>query len=128
MENFRTIAIFPGEAHAEAAMSADPNGVKADERRGSRRMGTEQTLRVEPFDPKDGSFCDVTPALDAARSGLSFASKHPVYYIGMKLRIIYPYTSAMQAHHIGKIVRIQRLDDNFQRISVHLESADSPTK
>lgn len=106
-------------------MSGDLSGVKTDERRGSRRVDTEQTLRVEPYDAKDGSFCDVTAALDAAKSGLAFASKHPVYYLGMKLRIIYPYTSTMQARHIGKVVRIQRLDDNFQRISVHLETIDS---
>lgn len=109
-------------------MSTDSNGVNADEKRGSRRVDTEQTLRVEPLDPKDGSFCDVTPALDAGKSGLAFASKHPVYYLGMKLRIIYPYTASMQAHHIGRIVRIQRLDANFQRISVQLESGDSSTK
>ena len=110
------------------AMTADPSGVKSDEKRGSRRVDTEQMLRVEPFDAKDGSFCDVTPALDAARNGLAFASKHPVYYLGMKLRITYPYTASMQAHHIGKIVRIQRLDANFHRISVQLESNDTATK
>ena len=110
------------------AMNADPSDVKTDERRGSRRVDSEQSLRVEPYDAKDGSFCDVTVALDAARSGLAFASKHPVYYIGMKLRITYPYTATMQAHHIGKVVRIQRLDDNFQRVSVHLEPAGSPAK
>ncbi|MBI3404772.1 MAG: hypothetical protein HY046_04885 [Acidobacteria bacterium] len=101
---------------------ADPSGTNTDERRGSRRVGTEQAVRVEPFDDKDGSFVDITPALDAARNGLSFASKHPVYYIGQKLRVTYPFSASVQNHHIGKVVRIQRLDDNFQRISVHLES------
>ena len=93
-----------------------------DNRRGSRRVDTAQSVRVQPFDSKDGDFSDITPALDASKDGISFASKKTVYYLGQKVRVAYPYSAAVQMHYVGKVVRIQRLDDNFQRISVHLES------
>ena len=103
---------------------ADPSGAKATsaERRTSRRVEVQQSVKVEPADAADGNFSEVTPALDAAREGLAFASKLKVYYLGMKLRLVFPYSAAMQQRYTGKVVRIQRLDDNFQRISVHLES------
>lgn len=102
--------------------SADPSGAGAGaERRGSRRVEVQQSARIEPADASDGTFSEVTPALDVARSGLAFASKRKEYYLGMKLRVTYPYSVAMQKHYTGKIVRIQRLDENFQRISVQLE-------
>jgi hypothetical protein len=96
--------------------------VSAGERRRSRRVKTAQSVRVQPLEKEDGSFSDVTPALDAARDGIAIASKLPVYYLGMKVRVTYPYTAAVRANYIGKVVRIQRLDDNFQRISIHLGS------
>lgn len=95
-----------------------------NERRASGRVPTKHSVRVEAFDKKDGDFSDVTPALDAARSGVSFASKKTVYYLGLKVRVTYPYSASMQTNYVGKVVRIQRLDDNFQRISVHLESRE----
>lgn len=96
--------------------------VSAEERRRSRRVNTAQSVRVQPYDEKDGKFSDVTPALDAARDGISFASKLPVYYLGMKVRVAYPYSAAVQMNYIGKVVRIQRLDDNFQRISIYFKT------
>jgi hypothetical protein len=105
-------------------MSADPSGTNAppENRRGSRRIEVSQQVRLQPFDDADGPFTEVTTALDASREGLAFASKHPYYYLNMKLNVTYPFTATLQLHHIGKVVRIQRLDENFQRISVHLES------
>ncbi len=93
----------------------------ADNRRGSTRMDTTYSVCVQAFDEADGTFSDVTPALDVSKQGLAFASKLTLYYLGMRLRVAYPYTAAMQKHYTGKVVRIQRLDENFQRISVHLE-------
>jgi len=83
-------------------------------------MDTEQSVRIQAFDQTDGNFSDITPALDVSKSGLAFASKLPVYYLGMKLRVTYPYSAAMKKDYTGKIVRIQRLDENFQRVSVQL--------
>ena len=96
--------------------------MSVDNRRGSRRVDTAQSVRVQAFDPEDGNFSDVTPALDLSKEGIAFASKLTVYYLGQKLRVTYPYSAAAQMHFIAKVVRIQRLDDNFQRISVHLEA------
>jgi len=98
--------------------------VAADNRRDSSRVDTTHSVCIQAFDESDGNFRDITPALDVSKQGMAFASKLTVYYLGMKLRVTYPYTAAMQKHYTGKILRIQRLDDNFQRISVHLEPLD----
>ena len=52
---------------------ADPSGVpsSAAERRTSRRVEVQQSVKVEPADASDGNFSEVTPALDAAREGLA---------------------------------------------------------
>ena len=94
--------------------------VTTDNRRGSSRVDTVNSVCIKAFDEKDGAFSDITPALDVSKDGMAFASKLPVYYLGMRLRVTYPYSAAMQKHYNGKIVRIQRLDENFQRISVQL--------
>ena len=90
------------------------------ERRQSRRAELAQPIRVQPKDLKDGYFDELTTTINTSRSGIAFASRLAVYYIGMELRVTYPYTATVKVNHVGRVIRIQPLDANFQRIVLQL--------
>lgn len=90
------------------------------ERRQSRRSEIAQPIRVQPKDLKDGYFDELTVTVNTSRNGIAFASRLAVYYIGMELRVTYPYTATVKINHVGRVIRIEPLDSNFQRIILKL--------
>ena len=95
--------------------------VAQKERRDSQRRKVTQPIRIQPLDVKDGYFDEITTTLDNCRHGISFASRLAVFYMGMGVRVAYPYTATVKVNHVGKVIRIEKLDANFQRIVIKLE-------
>ena len=91
-----------------------------EERRGSRRTQVPQPVRMQPKEAKDGYFDEITTTLDTSKHAVSFATRLAVYYIGMELRVTYPHTATIKVNHIGKVIRVEPLDENFLRIVVKL--------
>lgn len=96
-------------------------GVAEMERRDSVRRQVAQPIRIQPLDAKDGYFDEITTTLNNSRHGIAFASRLAVFYMGMQVRVTYPYTATVKVNHVGRIIRIEKLDENFQRIIVKLE-------
>lgn len=92
-----------------------------EERRSSGRKELSQPIRLQPMDPSDGYFDEVTTTVDTSRNGLAFATQLSVYYLGMELRVTYPHTATVKINHVGRVTRIERLDENFQRIIISLK-------
>ena len=94
--------------------------VTTQERRQSRRAQIAQPIRLQPKDLKDGYFDELTVTVNTSRNGIAFASRLAVFYIGMELHVTYPYTATVKINHLGRVIRIEPLDSNFQRIILHL--------
>lgn len=92
-----------------------------EERRQSRRAQLAQPIRIQPKDLRDGYFDELTVTVNTSRNGIAFASRLEVYYIGMELRVTYPYTTTVKINHLGRVIRIEPLDANFQRIVLKLQ-------
>lgn len=90
------------------------------ERRRSRRSEIAQPIRLQPTDLRDSYFDELTVTVDTSRNGVAFASRLAVYYLGMELRVTYPFTATVKINHIGRVTRIEPLDRNFQRVVVQL--------
>jgi hypothetical protein len=106
---------------------------KTDDRDGCHRSrGTTRTSRQSarqdlkaavslPSDPKYKEEVQVT--LNTSRDGLYFSTRAKHYHVGMRVSVILGYTpnDRCNSTSLGKVVRIDRLEDGSFGIAVHIE-------
>ena len=91
------------------------------EHRASRRVKLSRTLLVRPSDPEYKEEVQVT--LNSSRDGLYFRTRLKHYHVGMRVSVILGYTpnDRCNSTSLGKIIRIDRLEDGSFGIAVHIE-------
>jgi PilZ domain len=93
------------------------------EKRKCHRAKIARPLRVRPSEPRDEHFDEVVTSVNASREGIYFTTRRETYYLGMRLFITFPYSSAndpMNCEYVGQVVRIEKLPNNKIGIAVHL--------
>lgn len=97
------------------------------EHRRTRRVRMKQALRVCPADPKDGAFEEIGTTQNVSQGGVYFVTQREVYYEGMHLRVMVPYstTGTQNYEYYGRITRIEQLKDNQRGIAVRFVSSAS---
>jgi PilZ domain len=91
------------------------------EQRASRRVMISRPLLVRPSDPKYKEEVQVT--LNTSRNGLYFSTRAKHYHVGMRVSVILGYipNDRCNSTSLGKVVRIDRLEDGSFGIAVHIE-------
>jgi hypothetical protein len=91
------------------------------EHRASRRVMISRPLLVRPSDPKYKEEVQVT--LNTSRDGLYFRTRLKHYRVGMRVSVILGYipNDCCNSTSLGKVVRIDRLEDGGFGIAVHIE-------
>jgi hypothetical protein len=91
------------------------------EHRASRRVMISRPLLARPSDPKYKEEVQVT--LNTSRDGLYFTTRVKHYYMGMRVSVILGYTpnDRCNSTSLGKVIRIDRLEDGGIGIAVHIE-------
>jgi PilZ domain-containing protein len=101
---------------AEQTKPSQNTPVRAQERRGKRRVGVALQVRIRPLEFSDGNFEEVRTTLNASRNALYFFTKSNRYYKGMRLRITFPYNPAADSSALedtGEVVRVHPREDGF---------------
>ena len=88
------------------------------ELRRNPRAKISKPVRVRPSDPKYQE--EVQTTLNASRDGVYFATRAEHYYLGMHVRVVFPYASndLCSMELLGEVVRIERLPDGRRGIAV----------
>jgi hypothetical protein len=91
------------------------------EHRASRRVKLSRPLLVRPSDPKYKEEVQVT--LNTSRDGLYFRTQAKHYHVGMRVSVILGYipNDRCNSTSLGKVVRIDQLEDGSFGIAVHIE-------
>jgi hypothetical protein len=91
------------------------------EHRTSRRVKVSRPLLARPSDPKYKEEVQVT--LNTSRDGLYFRTRLKHYHVGMRVSVILGYipNDRFNSTSLGKVVRIDRLEDGSFGIAVHIE-------
>jgi hypothetical protein len=77
--------------------------------------------RIRPSDPRREE--EVRSTLNRSHYGLYFATWTEHYYMGMRLNVTVPYSSAVDlcnSEQVAEIVRIERLTDGRLGIAVRI--------
>ena len=90
------------------------------ELRRNPRAKISRPVRVRPSDPRYQE--EVQTTLNASRDGLYFATGAEHYYLGMHVRVVFPYAANDLCHMelLGEVVRIERLADGRRGIAVRI--------
>jgi hypothetical protein len=97
---------------------------KYPEKRGNRRAKMARPLRVRPSDPRDKHFEDLPVSINASKDGIYFATKLASYYLGMRLFITFPFTSAhdpMNCEYVAEVLRVDKLPRGKFGVAVNLK-------
>ncbi len=109
--------------------SAAPNG---QERRKRTRTRMSLSARLRPVDPKDGNFEQFVRTLNSSRDGLYFSVPKAQLFAQMRLRVIFPYTSAHDSvlvlEEYGQITRVDHLPDGSLGIAIVLQGSGDPER
>jgi hypothetical protein len=92
------------------------------EHRANRRVKISRPLLARPSDPKyKEEVQQVT--LNTSRDGLYFRTRAKHYHVGMRVSLILGYipNDRCNSTSLGKVVRIDRLEDGSFGIAVHIE-------
>jgi PilZ domain len=91
------------------------------EHRASRRVKVSRPLLARPSDPKYKEEVRVT--LNTSRDGLYFRTRAKHYHVGMRVSVILGYVpnDRCNSTSLGKVVRIDRLEDGSFGIAVYIE-------
>jgi hypothetical protein len=91
------------------------------EHRTSRRVKVSRPLLVRPSDPKYKEEVQIT--LNISRDGLYFRTWLKHYHVGMRVSVILGYipNDRCNSTSLGKVVRVDRLEDGSFGIAVHIE-------
>jgi hypothetical protein len=99
-----------------------PERPYGDKRR-SRRAKIARTLRVRPSEPRDEHFEDLPTSVNASKEGVFFMTRRDKYYVGMRVFVTFPYSSAhdpMNCEYVAKVVRIEKLPNGKFGVAVDL--------
>jgi hypothetical protein len=90
------------------------------ELRRNRRVKISKPVRVRPWDPKYRE--EVPTTLNTSRDGLYFTTSAEHYYVGMRVRVTFPYAALdpCNCEYSGEVVRIDRLEDGRLGIAVRI--------
>ena len=90
------------------------------EQRRGRRAKISKPVRVRPVDPNYKE--EVQTTLDASRSGLYFTTRARHYYVGMRVRVTFPYAGfdPCQSESTGEVVRVEQLEDGRFGVAVRI--------
>jgi hypothetical protein len=91
------------------------------EHRVNRRVKMSRKVLARPSDPKYKEEVQVTS--NTSRDGLYFRTRVKHYYVGMRVSVILGYipNDRCNSTSLGKVVRIDRLEDGSFGIAVHIE-------
>ena len=91
------------------------------EHRASRRVKVSRPLLIRPSDPKFKEEVQVT--LNSSRDGLYFRTRAKHYHVGMRVSVILGYipNDRCNSTSLGKVIRIDRLEDGSFGIAVQIE-------
>lgn len=83
-------------------------------------MRMKQALRVRPLDRKDGSFEELGTTKDVSQGGVYFVTQREVYYEGMRLSVIVPYSAngTQNYEYCGKVSRVEELGKGLKGVAV----------
>ena len=99
-----------------------PEKPYGDKRR-SRRAKIARTLRVRPSEPRDEHFDDLPTSINASKEGVFFTTRRDKYYVGMRVFVTFPYSSAhdpMNCEYVAKVVRVEKLPHGKFGVAVDL--------
>jgi hypothetical protein len=99
-----------------------PERPYGDKRR-SRRAKIARTLRVRPSEPRDEHFEDLPTSVNASKEGVFFLTRRSAYYVGMRVFVTFPYSSAhdpMNCEYVAKVVRVEKLANGKFGVAVDL--------
>jgi len=88
------------------------SGLPGLEHRRSNRNKLCLPVRIRPEDSRIDE--EVRTTKNSGRGGLYFTTWRPVYYVGMRVRVTFPYPSAaarINQEVQGEIVRVEMLPD-----------------
>jgi hypothetical protein len=90
------------------------------ERRLGRRAKISKPLLASPIDPRFEK--EVVTTLNVSRYGIYFETRSNYYYLGMHLRVTFPYSpdDPVNSPVLGVIVRIDKLNDGYLGIALRL--------
>ena len=94
--------------------------VAKEDKRKHRRAKISRSLLVRPADPQYKE--EVTTTVNVSRDGLYFVTPAKHYYIGMRLSVTLGYEplDSCASASLGKVVRIDRLEDGRFGIAVQI--------
>jgi len=106
----------PGNSCSDEFM----DDIRQIEHRRSRRVGMKQPLRVRPLDPKDGSFEELGTTKNVSQGGVYFVTQREVYYEGMRLSVMVPYSATGTRNHEyhGKVTRVEELGNSQRGVAI----------
>jgi hypothetical protein len=88
---------------------------KIDEKRRSKRAKIGRPVKVRPSDPRDEHFEDIPTSVNASKEGIYFLTKISKYYVGMRLFVTFPFSSAhdpLTSEYVARVVRVETLPNN----------------
>lgn len=88
---------------------------KIDEKRRSKRAKIGRPIKVRPSDPRDEHFEDVPTSVNASKEGIYFLTKNSKYYVGMRLFVTFPFSSAhdpLTSEYVARVVRVETMPNN----------------
>jgi PilZ domain len=92
-------------------------------KRRSRRAKIARPLRIRPSEPKDEHFEDLPVSINASREGVYFTTRRETYYVGMRVFVTFPYTSAhdpMNCEYVAQVVRVEKHSNGKFGIALNL--------
>ncbi len=92
---------------------------RKEQRRG-RRAKISKPVRMRPVDPNYKE--EVQTTLNASRSGLYFTTRAEHYYVGMLVRVTFPYAGfdPCQSEYSGEVMRVEQLEGGGFGIAVRI--------
>ncbi|HZV90088.1 MAG TPA: PilZ domain-containing protein [Candidatus Binatus sp.] len=97
---------------------------RVSDNRVSRRAKIAKPVRVRPSEPRDDHFEDLPISVNASKSGIYFTSRLRSYYPGMRVFVIFPYSSPhdpMNCEYVAQVVRVEKLENGKSGVAVHLQ-------
>lgn len=94
--------------------------IRRADRRHAGRLAVSLPAHIHPFDPGHRNKEEVRRTLDFNRSGLYFITPLEHYYAGMRVLLIFPYSSVapMKRQFLGKVVRVEQITSHWRGVAV----------
>jgi len=98
---------------------------KYSEQRRSRRAKIARPAKVRPSSPQDEHFEDIPKSVNTSREGIYFITRQANYYVGMRVFVTFPFSSAhdpLVCEYVARVVRVEILPSNKFGVAVELLS------